>query len=65
MTLYCLCIQDLPTKYLREINDYKQHKTILEQKLVKFEEESDALQLAARLIAEDTVNIAEMSIVIP
>lgn len=56
---------DLNEKYLREINDYKQHITTLEEKLVKLEEERDALQLAARLIAEDTVNIAEMSIVIP
>ena len=38
---------DLNEKYLREINDSKQHIISLEQKLVKLEEERDTMQLAA------------------
>ncbi len=44
---------DLNEKYLREINESKQHIINLEQKLVKLQEERDTLQLAARLIAQD------------
>ena len=44
---------DLNEKYLREINESKQHIINLEQKLVTNEEEGETLQLAARLIAQD------------
>ena len=40
-------------RILKEISDYKQHITNLEQKVVKIEEETDTLQLAARLISQD------------
>ena len=44
---------DLNVKYLKELNDNKQHIISLEEKLVKVEEERDSLQLAIRLIAQD------------
>jgi hypothetical protein len=44
---------DLNVKYLKELNDNKQHITSLEEKLVKVEKERDSLQLAIRLIAQD------------
>ncbi|CAB4017630.1 Hypothetical predicted protein, partial [Paramuricea clavata] len=44
---------DLNVKYLKELNDNKQHIISLEEKLFKFEEERDSLQLAIRSIVQD------------
>ncbi|CAB4042052.1 Hypothetical predicted protein, partial [Paramuricea clavata] len=40
-------------KYLKEINESKQHIVYLEQKLLETSQERDSLQLATRLIAQD------------
>ena len=44
---------DLNEKYLKEINESKQHILYLEQKLLETKQEKDSLQLATRLIAQD------------
>ncbi|CAB4034407.1 Hypothetical predicted protein, partial [Paramuricea clavata] len=44
---------DMNDKYLKEINESKQHIVYLEQKLLETSQERDSLQLATRLIAQD------------